>query len=78
MSLKRALNLVIPEYEAAFANNSCLFILDPDKLRFDDAMRPVIPMAIPIPKINICGIANPSLFIFFFWNINHYRKFTLI
>tara|TARA_B100000401_G_C52214096_1_gene442847 strand:+ start:137 stop:247 length:111 start_codon:yes stop_codon:yes gene_type:complete len=36
-----------------------LFILDPDRLRFDDAMRPVTPIAIPIPKINICGIANP-------------------
>ena len=69
MSLNRALNLVIPEYEAAFANNSCLFILDPDKLRFDDAIRPVTPIAIPIPKIKIWGIAKPwsfLLFIFFF------------
>jgi len=36
-------------------------------------MSPVTPIAIPIPKINICGIANPWLFIFFFWNINHYK-----
>ena len=55
----------MPEYEAAFANNSCLFILDPDKLRFDDAMRPVTPIAIPIPKIKICGIAKPLSYFFF-------------
>ena len=52
-----------------------MFILDPDKLRFDDAMRPVTPIAIPIPKINICGIANPLSYFYFFSN---YKSFEIL
>ena len=37
-------------------------ILEPVKPKIDEAIKPLTPTAILIPRINICGIAKPLFF----------------